>query len=82
MFARAKFEATLYVELVLQGFDEVCRHLIQDQEGSGKGIYAMMEPDIKAEFQRLSLDCKHILRWTEALFNYYGGLRVAREVRP
>jgi hypothetical protein len=70
----------MYVEQLLRRLDEICRHLLDSQEVLRKGVYRLLEPDVRAEIERLSQSCKQILRWTQADFDIYARRRVVREV--
>lgn len=65
---------------MLQRLEEIIRLLVEGQKRPAPSVFDLMDTDIKAEFERLSQESKKILRWTQARFDYYAGLRAAREV--
>jgi len=80
-FNEAMFRLETQVEQPFQHFDQICRHFLDDQGPLEFRRHVLMESDMKAEFERLSHNCKQLLRAMEVYSRGYDRLRRAREVK-
>ena len=65
-----------YIQRPLEQIDNVCRHFLDNE-----GIYAWLETDLKAEFERRPQDTQHILRGIQECRSTQDSFRASIEVR-